>query len=108
MTIGSRGPSSFIFEPIQKNDFNVSKELKNFREKTEISLSDAALLFDFNYVTLQKMEVGKLKNRTLMRMMEIFLKYPDCLYDQLIKNKGFIHENVAFNVFKFIKKSRKK
>ncbi|HQB09873.1 MAG TPA: HipA N-terminal domain-containing protein, partial [bacterium] len=59
-TIGSRGPSSFVFEPVFDSEFT-AVDLAAFRKKLKLSIRDFAILFDFSYATLNKIENGKKK-----------------------------------------------
>lgn len=54
-TIGKRGPSSFIFEPVYFSKFKPS-DIKNFREALGVTQHDIAQAFDINQTTLQRIE----------------------------------------------------
>ena len=58
-TIGRRGPSDFIYEPVFRQVGSVAAELKTWRLKLELSQWDVAMLFDIPLVSLQKIEAKK-------------------------------------------------
>ena len=92
-TIGKRGPSSFIFEPVYEEYSDVKQKIKKFRKKTGLSLQATALAFDLNYVTLQKIETGKSQDKKSERLIEIYLKCPFCLEEQIQSTSRYLHRD---------------
>ena len=57
-TIGKQGPSSFVFEPIYKEDFE-TVNLKEYRQELGLTIREFADLFDISASHLQKIESKK-------------------------------------------------
>ncbi len=95
VSIGRKGPSSFIFEPIVNNEFSTS-DLKAFREQLDISIQDVALAFDMNWPTLQRLEAGKKVEMGTLRRLQIYLQFPQVALWQLSLSIGKLHSN-TFN-----------
>lgn len=92
-TIGKRGPSSFVFEPVYENVFSVT-DIKKFRDELGISQSDLALAFDISKVTLQKIESGESTDSNTIRRIQICLEFPDVALWQLLQTGSKVHSNV--------------
>ena len=90
-TIGRRGPSAFVFEPVVASNFDASHELAFFRKKHFLSLHEVALALDLNEATLQRIQAGKSKDPDTSRMLEIFLTIPEALRYQLRLTSRTIH-----------------
>ena len=53
-TIGRRGPSTFIFEEAFKNEYTAS-QLKDFRNRLELTQSEFEALFNISHMTLYRL-----------------------------------------------------
>ena len=89
-TIGKRGPSSIIFEPIYKDSFNLSV-CEKFREKMGLTMQDFAHLFEISLSILQKIKAGSSSGKEILKRLEIFMKDHNMLYKQIKKNMGQLH-----------------
>ncbi len=98
-TIGRRGPSSFVFESVLYDDFDVIKKLKDFRQRTGLSLRDISLAFGLNSVTLQRIEAGQSKDRNVIRLIRIYMEHPDCLQFQLRLSARYLHHKVIDTLY---------
>ena len=106
ISIGKRGPSTFIFEAVYRNDFSY-KQVRVFRESLGISIHDFAAAFDFNPPTLQRMESGKKADLSTLRRAQIYLEFPKVAMWQLELNSGKIHTETFQKLWVFFeKKSR--
>lgn len=77
-TIGRRGPSTFVFEPVYITGENLTKDaLRKFRVTNKISLRIMAEAFNLNYLTLQRIEKGTSKDRNTIRLVFLYLNFPD-------------------------------
>lgn len=77
-SIGKRGPSTFVFESVCRSpDENIRKILIDFRKNTGFSLRTVSDIFNFNYVTLQRVEKGVSTDRNTIRLLYIYLSFPD-------------------------------
>lgn len=101
-SIGKRGPSSFIFEPVYKTEFSVSNVIK-LREELKISQHDLALAFDFSEATLQKIETQKSHDPNILKRLQIYFEFPEVALWQLkqtghkVKNEALVR---LINYFK--------
>jgi DNA-binding XRE family transcriptional regulator len=93
-TIAHRGPSSFIFEPVYKDDFNVS-DIKKLREELQITQHDFAEAFDINQQTLQRMESGASQDLNTLKRIQILLNFPEVALWQLKKSSARVHSSVS-------------
>lgn len=92
-TIGKKGPSSLIFESVFKREFSVSC-IKKFREKLGISQNDLALAFDIKKVTLQKIESEVSSDTNTIKLIQIYLDFPDVALWQLKQTGQRLHSNI--------------
>lgn len=95
VSIGKRGPSTFVFEPVFPNTFGFA-DVKKFRESNDISIHDFALAFDLNPPTLQRLESGDKTDLGTIRRIQIYLEFPKVAMWQLEMNSGKLH----FETFK--------
>jgi len=91
-TIGSRGPSSIVFEPVFPPSFS-REDLKEYRASIGLSLRDFALLFGVSASTLNRIEIGTAGGRDVMRRMEIYVKFPDVALFEIGRNKPYVHRD---------------
>lgn len=93
VAIGRRGPSTFIFEPVFKNEFSYL-DVKRFREDLGLSINDFSLAFDINPPTLQRLESGKKADLGTIRRIQIYLSFPKVAMWQIEMNAGKLHAEV--------------
>lgn len=105
VTIGRRGPSSFIFEPVY-DDHYTFKDFDIFRENLGLSLFDAAQLFDVSVSVLQKIKAGESSGKDVLKRLEIYDLFPNVLDYQLKKNMKFLHTDKVTKLFKVMKEAR--
>jgi HipA-like protein len=96
-TIGSRGPSSFVFEPVFDSEFT-AVDLAAFRKKLKLSIRDFAILFDFSYATLNKIENGKMSGRDILKRIEIYALFKETAFFEIERNKAKVHSKVYESV----------
>jgi HipA-like protein len=107
ISIGKRGPSTFIFEPVIQNVFTF-ENLKKFRESIGISIHEWAAAFDFNPATLQRLESGKKSDLGTIRRAQIYLEFPTVAMWQLEMNVGKIHVETFQKLWSYFEKKAKK
>jgi len=107
VSIGRRGPSTFVFEPVQKNDFNI-ETLKSFRKELNISINDMALAFELNQPTLQRMESGKHVEISTIRRVQIYLTFPKVALWQLSFSVGKIHTETFNRLWTYFESASKR
>ncbi len=89
-TIGRKGPSSFIFEPIYKDAFTY-EDCERFRENLGLSLQDFAHLFDVSLSILQKMKAGESSGKEVLKRLELYVRSPELLDLQIKRNAKWLH-----------------
>lgn len=92
-TIGSRGPSSFVFEPVFFSEFT-SDDLVKFRKKLKLSIRDFAKLFDFSYAALNKIENRKMSGRDILKRVELYVLFKEAAFFEVERNKAKVHSSV--------------
>lgn len=106
ISIGKRGPSTFIFEPIFNNSFT-HKEIRKFRESLGISIHEWAVAFDFNPPTLQRLESGKKTDLGTIRRAQIYIEFPKVAMWQLELNSGKIHAETFQKLWSYFEKKQR-
>ncbi|MBY0281881.1 MAG: HipA N-terminal domain-containing protein [Alphaproteobacteria bacterium] len=91
-TIGKRGPSSFIFEPIYKETFSYA-DCEKFREKMGLSMQDFALLFDVSLSILQKIKAGEASGKDVLKRLEVYARSFEMLLLQINRASKWLHYN---------------
>lgn len=107
VSIGRKGPSTFIFEPIIKNEFT-KNEVKEFRDRLGISLQDLALAFDFNWPTLQRLEAGKKVELSTLRRLQIYFDFPHVALWQLSLTIGKLHSDTFNRLWTYFENQKKR
>ncbi len=89
-TIGKRGPSSFIFEPIYEETFTY-EDCEEFRKQLGLSMQDFANLFEVSLSVLQKIKAGETTGNEVLKRLEHYVKFPDSLDFQIKRNAKWLH-----------------
>lgn len=105
--IGRKGPSTFIFEPIVKDDFDID-QIKIFRKGLGLSINDMALAFDLNQPTLQRLEKLKKGEVGTKRRIQIYLNFPKVALWQLELNMGKLHSDIFQKLWSHFENTAKK
>ena len=99
-SIGTRGPSSFIFEPVYYSEFDAS-DIVNLREQLQITQHDLAKAFDISQTTLQRIEAGVSSDLNTLKYMQILLKFPEVALWQLKQTGNQVHKDVLSKLIKY-------
>lgn len=102
-TIGKRGPSSFVFEAVYETEFNAEDIIK-FREELQITQHDFAQAFAINKTSLQRIESNASQDKNSLKLIEIFLNFPDVALWQLKQTGHQIHSNVLTKLINYFEK----
>ncbi|HPI41464.1 MAG TPA: helix-turn-helix transcriptional regulator [Pseudobdellovibrionaceae bacterium] len=105
ISIGKRGPSTFIFEPVFPNTFDY-KRIREFRESLQLSIHEFAAAFDFNPPTLQRLELGKKSDPGTITRAQIYLDFPQVALWQLELNSGKIHAETFHKLWSHFEKRK--
>lgn len=106
-TIGKRGPSSFIFEPVYHNEFDAA-EITKFREKLNISQHDLAIAFDIKKSTLQRIESGASHEYNTLQRIQMLLEFPEVALWQLKLTGARLHSNELVKLLKYFEEKLEK
>ena len=91
-TIGSKGPSSFIFYPIFKRDIS-PKDVVEFRNMLGLTTREFAAVFEFSQNSLNALERGRRGGIEILKRLEILLRFPNVALYLLLVNSGYLaHE----------------
>jgi len=99
-TIGKRGPSSFIFEPVYQTDFDITT-LTKIREDLNITQHDMANAFGISKTTMQRLEASTSKDPNTIKFIEILLTFPEVALWQLKQTGSNIHKDVLNKLTKY-------
>ncbi|MCK5786399.1 MAG: HipA N-terminal domain-containing protein [Candidatus Sabulitectum sp.] len=107
VSIGKRGPSCFVFEPLIKDHFK-AEDAAAFRKRLGLSLREFGRLFDFAPYTIQKIEAGKASGRDVLKRMEIYVKFPEVAWYEMNRNRALVHTRLWRKLSKEYKDSHGK
>ncbi len=99
-SIGKRGPSSFIFEPVYKMEFSVANILK-FREQLKISRHDFSMALGFSETTLQKVESQKSHDANVLKLLQIYFEFPEVALWQLKQTGNRVKAEALMKLIKY-------
>ncbi len=88
-TIGSKGPSSFIFYPIFKRDIT-STDVIEFRNMLGLTTREFAAVFEFSQNSLNALERGRITGSEILKRLEILLHFPSVAHYFLLVNSGYL------------------
>ena len=89
-TIGRKGPSWFIFEPIWGDTFS-AKDLKTFRHDLNLSTRDFGICFGISQATIVRIENNKASGVEVLKFLEIFYEFPEAAAYYIEKYAGALH-----------------
>ena len=101
-TIGRRGPSTFVFESVYL-DADPVKSLLHFRKEMDLSLRELALVFDLNFLTLHNIEKGKSTDKNTLKIISIYLNFPQVILWQIQMNERRLHQDLLKKVTHYFK-----
>lgn len=100
-TIGRRGPSSFVFEPVFQETISM-EELKEFRKKLGLTIREFAAVFGFSTTTIYKIELGKDNVSEGTKRLKILIAFPHVSLNALMRNGGMLHENKKIYAIQYL------
>lgn len=100
-SIGKKGPSSFIFEPVYENKFT-SFDIIKIRETLDISQHDLAKAFGLSEITIKKIETGTSKDANTLKLIQMFFTFPECGIWQLKQTGSRVHSSVLLKLRKYL------
>lgn len=99
ITIGSKGPSSFIFAPIW-DDFHTKQDIKAFRKNLDLSTREFAAAFGITQSTIVRLENDKTSGSDILKFLEIFSKFPDAAIYYIEKYGNGLHSKTKDKLLK--------
>ena len=96
-SIGRRGPSSFIFAKVYKNEFSADDIIK-MRKELGITQNDLATAFGIKKVTLQRIESGTGSDLNTIKLLQIYFHFPDVALWQLQQTGTKLHDLVVLSL----------
>ncbi len=91
-TIGKRGPSSFIFEPVYERSFTVEDAIA-FRIAVGFTTREFAHVFEIPQASVNALERKRCSGKDLLKRLEIIIRFPTVALYLLIINGGILpHE----------------
>ena len=106
-TIGSKGPSSFIFYPIFKRDIS-PKDVVEFRNMLGLTTREFAAVFEFSQNSLNALERGRIEGIEILKRLEILLHFPNVALYFLLVNNGYLSHEKWLDASKKLKKLAQK
>jgi HipA-like protein len=88
-TVGSKGPSSFIFYPIFKRDIS-PKDIVEFRNMLGFTTREFAAVFEFSQNSLNAFERERRGGVEILKRLEILLHFPSVALYFLLVNSGYL------------------
>jgi DNA-binding XRE family transcriptional regulator len=101
-SIGRRGPSSFVFEPIYETSAMTGHQIVEFRKSLGMTQHDFAAAFDFSNITINRMENGLSKDSATLNRIKIYQEFPVVALWQLKQTGSRIHFNVLLRAQEFL------
>lgn len=101
-TIGKRGPSTFIFEPVYKEQ-PIGPVLVAFRRQLGLTVRELSALFDLNYPTISRLETGKSKDRNTANLARVYITVPEAGFWCVKRNQRRVRSDVARRLLKYFK-----
>lgn len=105
VSIGKRGPSTFIFEPVFQNKFTF-EDVKKARVDLGVSIHDFAIAFDLNPPTLQRLESGKKADLGTLRRIQMYLEFPEVAMWQIEQNSGKLHVDTLQKIWSYFENKK--
>jgi len=105
-SIGTRGASSFIFEPVYEANF-VINDIRRMREELQVAQYDLAIAFGINKATLQRIEAGVGSDKNTIKLLQIYFNFPDVALWQLEQTGAGVHASVLLRLIQYFKKKAK-
>jgi len=97
-SIGKRGPSSFIFEPVYYSSFT-KEDIKKLRYEIGLTQHDLAKVLGISIATLARLETGTSHDANTIKRIEIFFKFPEVALWELKKTGSWLHSEVLGKLY---------
>ena len=82
-TLGRKGPSSFICEPVLEEEVFFSEQLKQFRKDLKLSIREFSDLFDVSSATIYRIENNKTSGKDTLKRIKVYFNSPQTALDKI-------------------------
>ncbi|MCK5081361.1 MAG: HipA N-terminal domain-containing protein [Spirochaetes bacterium] len=100
-TIGRRGPSSFVFEPVYK-EIRQEGDLGVFRKNLGLTIREFSEVFDFSTKTVHNIESNKIASGEPNKRLKILVEFPEVSINQLLRNGGVLSEEKRMKAIQYL------
>lgn len=90
-TIGSKGPSSFVFVPVYRRSFSV-EDVIAFRRSLGLTTREFAQIFEISQPALNALERKRSSGKDLLKRLEIIVHFPEVALYLLLLNGGTLQD----------------
>ena len=104
-TIGSRGPSSFVFAPFYDHSFTV-QEVIDFRNSLGFTTREFARVFEIPQASLNALERRRNSGKDLLKRLEIIVRFPAVALYFIFINGGILPYEKHKNAEDFLMKKK--
>ncbi|MBS0616098.1 MAG: HipA N-terminal domain-containing protein [Verrucomicrobia bacterium] len=101
-TIGKRGPSSFVFEPIFERSFTI-QDVIEFRKSLNFSTREFAQIFEISQTALNALERKRSSGKDLLKRLEIIVRFPSIAIFFISINGGILPSEKREAALEFLK-----
>lgn len=106
-TIGRRGPSTFIFEPVfVEEPSDVVARLKQMAKELSLSSWELSTAFDLFQLTVQRVLNGKSTDKNILKLIDIYLSFPEVSLWQLSRTGRKLPGETTAKLTEFFLKAR--
>jgi HipA-like protein len=102
VTIGKKGPSSFVFEPIFRDRLS-GKDIKNYRKWLNLTIREFSNCFEISKSSLIRIEKDNFLGKELMKRIEIYIKFPKVALEQIYRKGGCLSDEKREYIIKKLK-----
>lgn len=105
-TLGSRGPSSFIFSPVFNEHFT-KEQAAEFRRNLGLTIREFADIFDFSTATIHRLEIGTTSGKDALKRLELYVRFPETALYELKRNGHRINDEKRSQVLVYLENAMK-
>ena len=102
-TIGRRGPSSFVFEPVYK-EMSEERDLGVFRKNLGLTIREFAEVFGFSTKTIHNIEINKGAAGESIKRLKMLVEFPEVSINQLLRNGGVLSEDKKMEAIQYLER----
>jgi HipA-like protein len=107
LKLGKRGPSSFILEAVVEDDPAVIvNNIRGFLEENSFSQQDFANLLDIPITSLSRLLTGTSLDRTLLRLIDLYLSSPQLLGELFSYTQRKLTEKKRARMYRYLEKTK--